>query len=187
MCVDPAPRTVAGMREEPVIEIDDLRKSYGETLAVTASRSRCAVARCSVYSAPTAPGRPLPSRWLLVCASRTPVGSGARARPGVRSDHVRQRVGVQFQHAVLPNMQVREAMAVFAAAYLDPADPDTLLSTWGLRSQRRTAFGSLSGGQNNGCSSRWHCSASPTSWCSTSSPRVSTPLPAATRGPWSRH
>ena len=68
--------------------------------------------------------------------------------PAPDPDTVRQRVGVQLQSAVLPNrMKVKEAMAVFASAYRDPADPDQLLADWGLTDQRNTGFAHLSGGQ----------------------------------------
>jgi ABC-2 type transport system ATP-binding protein len=68
--------------------------------------------------------------------------------PATDPDEVRQRLGVQLQHAVLPDrMRVGEAMAVFAAAYRRPADGDRLLAEWGLAETRRTAFSALSGGQ----------------------------------------
>jgi ABC-2 type transport system ATP-binding protein len=55
---------------------------------------------------------------------------------------------VQLQQAVLPNrMKVKEAMAIFAAAYARHADPARLLAEWGLTGQRSKAFGTLSGGQ----------------------------------------
>jgi len=57
-------------------------------------------------------------------------------------------VGVQLQQAVLPGrMKVKEAMAIFAAAYPDHAEPEALLAAWGLTGQRNKPFGGLSGGQ----------------------------------------
>jgi ABC-2 type transport system ATP-binding protein len=44
-------------------------------------------------------------------------------------------------------MKVKEAMAIFAAAYRDHADPEELLAAWGLTEQRSKPFGGLSGGQ----------------------------------------
>ena len=82
---------------------------------------------------------------------RTPDAGSVRVLgldPAQDPDAVRERVGVQLQQAVLPNrMKVKEAMAIFAAAYPRHADPDRLLDEWGLAGQRSTAFGSLSGGQ----------------------------------------
>jgi ABC-2 type transport system ATP-binding protein len=137
------------MSEEPVIEIHDLRKSYGETLAVNGIT--LSVRRGEVFGVLGPNGAGKTTTVEMAVGLRTPDSGSVRVLgldPASDPDHVRQRVGVQLQHAVLPNrMKVREAMAVFAAAYVDPADPETLLSTWGLQSQRRTAFGSLSGGQ----------------------------------------
>ncbi|SDM59715.1 LuxR C-terminal-related transcriptional regulator [Allokutzneria albata] len=59
---------------------------------------------------------------------------------------VRLRVGVQLQHAVLPNrMNVREAMRIFASTSPRHADPDALLAEWELAEQHGTVFAALSG------------------------------------------
>ena len=114
----------------------------------TASRSRSGAARCSGSWGPTAPARPRPWSARSVCAAGRRPGAGVRAGPGRGRDEVRQRVGVQLQHAALPDrMKVSEALAVFASAYRRPADPAALLREWGLPSTGGKAFKALSGGQ----------------------------------------
>ncbi len=49
---------------------------------------------------------------------------------------------------MLPSrIKVKEAMAIFASAYRNHAEPDQLLVDWGLHDQRNQGFAQLSGGQ----------------------------------------
>ncbi len=68
--------------------------------------------------------------------------------PARDRDAVRRQVGVQLQHAELPErMTVADALRLYASFYDHPADPDELLHILGLDDQRRTRFAKLSGGQ----------------------------------------
>ena len=61
---------------------------------------------------------------------------------------VRERIGVQFQSAALPDrIKVWEALDLFAAFYRRPADWRPLLEQMGLAEKRDAYFGKLSGGQ----------------------------------------
>ncbi len=63
-------------------------------------------------------------------------------------DQLREIVGIQLQHAELPDkLQVSEALELFASFYADPADPASLLGLLGLEDRAHTAFAKLSGGQ----------------------------------------
>jgi ABC-2 type transport system ATP-binding protein len=134
---------------EPVIEVVDLRKTYGSTVAVDGLTLR--VGRGEVFGilGPNGAGK----TTTVECAAglRTPDGGTVRVLgldPAKDPEGVRQRVGVQLQHAVLPDrMKVKEAMAVFASAYHRRTDADRLLADWGLADKRDSAFGKLSGGQ----------------------------------------
>ena len=61
---------------------------------------------------------------------------------------LRARIGVQLQESSLPDrLKVGEAMDLFAAFYLRPADSTALLEQLGLAEKTGAAFGQLSGGQ----------------------------------------
>jgi ABC-2 type transport system ATP-binding protein len=143
----PRRSTIDGM--DHVVEIVDLRKTYGDRVAVDGLTLR--VRRGEVFGVlgPNGAGK----TTTVECAAglRRPDGGAVRVLgldPATDPDAVRHRVGIQLQHAELPGrMRVAEAVAVFASAYRDPADPDALLAEWGLAEHRRTAFGRLSGGQ----------------------------------------
>ncbi len=134
---------------DPVVEIVDLRKTYGSVVAVDGITLR--IRRGEVFGilGPNGAGK----TTTVECAAglRRPDGGTVRVLgldPATDPDAVRHRVGVQLQQAVLPDkMKVREAMAVFAAGYRHHADPRRLLAEWGLDEHRNKSFGSLSGGQ----------------------------------------
>ena len=134
---------------EPVVEISDLRKAYGSVVAVDGISLR--VQRGEVFGVlgPNGAGK----TTTMECAAGLCRPDSGTVRvlgldPATDPEAVRQRVGVQLQHAVLPSrMTVREAMAVFASAYRQHAHPDALLAEWGLTDHRRTAFAALSGGE----------------------------------------
>jgi ABC-2 type transport system ATP-binding protein len=137
------------MDSTAVIEISDLRKAYGGVRAVDGVSLR--VDRGEVFGVLGPNGAGKTTTVECAVGLRRPDAGTVRVLgmdPRTDPDAVRQRVGIQLQQAVLPSrMTVREAMAVFAAAYRRPADADALLAEWGLREHRRTAFGKLSGGQ----------------------------------------
>ena len=61
---------------------------------------------------------------------------------------LRERIGVQFQSAALPDrIRVWEALDLFAAFYRRSADWQPLLERMGLAEKRDASFASLSGGQ----------------------------------------
>jgi len=61
---------------------------------------------------------------------------------------LRERIGVQFQSAALPNrIKVWEALDLFAAFYRRSIDWQLLLEHMGLAEKRNAYFGKLSGGQ----------------------------------------
>jgi ABC-2 type transport system ATP-binding protein len=61
---------------------------------------------------------------------------------------LRERIGVQFQSAALPDrIKVWEALDLFAAFYRNPVDWQPLLEQMGLAEKRDAHFAKLSGGQ----------------------------------------
>jgi len=132
-----------------VVEVANLRKTFGSSIAVDVA---ClTVERGTVLGVLGPNGAGKTTLVECVAGLHRPDGGSVRVLgldPATDPEAVRRRVGVQLQHAVLPNrMRVAEAMAVFAAAYSTRADPDGLLREWGLADRRRAAFATLSGGQ----------------------------------------
>ena len=135
--------------DEPVIEMTNVTKTYGHVVAVQSISLRVEQGAVLGVLGPNGAGK----TTTVECAVglRRPDSGTVRVLgldPGKDPDAVRQRVGVQLQQAVLPSrMKVKEAMAIFAAAYARHADPAQLLQEWGLTDQRGKAFAALSGGQ----------------------------------------
>ncbi len=134
---------------DTVVEIVDLHKTYRDVVAVDGLSLRVRRGEALGVLGPNGAGK----TTTVECAAglRRPDRGTVRVLgrdPWADGDEVRQRVGVQLQHAALPDrMTVAEAMAVFAAAYRRHADPARLLAEWGLGDRRRASFKSLSGGQ----------------------------------------
>ena len=137
------------MTPRPVLEIRDLRKSYGGKVAVDGLSLSVLPGEVFGVLGPNGAGK----TTTVECAAglRRPDSGTVRVLgldPSTDPAEVRQRVGVQLQSAVLPKrMKVREAVAVFSCGYRQTADADQLLDEWGLAEHRGAAFGTLSGGQ----------------------------------------
>jgi ABC-2 type transport system ATP-binding protein len=135
--------------DDAVVAIDHLRKVYGDVVAVDGISFDVGPGEVFGVLGPNGAGK----TTTVECAVGLRRPDGGRVRvfgldPVTGRDEIRQRVGVQLQHAVLPDrMKVREAMAVFASAYPRHADPAALLAEWGLLEQRGKSFKTLSGGQ----------------------------------------
>ena len=65
-----------------------------------------------------------------------------------RRKDIRSRIGIQFQEDSLYNdIQVREALHLYAKMYQNPVDPDELIDIFELQLQQKTAYKDLSGGE----------------------------------------
>ena len=143
------PETRVMETETPVVEIDQLRKVYGDVVAVDGVSLRVGRGEVIGIIGPNGAGKT--TTVECVVGLRRPDAGRVRVfglDPATGLDEIRQRVGVQLQQAVLPDrMKVREAMEIFSSLYRRRADPSTLLARWGLQDQRNKAFKALSGGQ----------------------------------------
>ncbi|GAA1623334.1 ABC transporter ATP-binding protein [Georgenia ruanii] len=133
----------------PVIEVTNLRKSYGANVAVT--DVSFAVERGEIFGilGPNGAGK---STVVECLAGLRQADGGALRVLGVDPQHdpgaVRPRLGIQLQEARLPpRLRVREALELYASFYADPADPMELVRMLGLTEKQDTAFKDLSGGQ----------------------------------------
>ena len=134
---------------ETIIEVSELRKRYGATVAVDGISLSVQAGEILGIVGPNGAGK----TTMVECLEglRRPDGGEVRVLgldPRRQGAQLRQRIGVQLQQAALPDrLKVSEALDLYAALYRDPADWRRLLEEWGLQAKRDAAFADLSGGQ----------------------------------------
>jgi ABC-type Fe3+/spermidine/putrescine transport system ATPase subunit len=131
----------------PVIEVSNLHKRYGGTVAV--DDVSFSVERGEIFGILGPNGAGKTTTVECVEGLRTP-DRGTVSMPGLdpRRDRAEltQRVGVQLQRSELPDkMKVAEALALYSSFYHRPADWERLIDELGLADKRDSAFGKLSG------------------------------------------
>src|SRR5438445_802542 len=133
----------------PAIEVENLKKTYGDTSAVADISFEVGDGEIFGILGPNGAGK----TTTVECISglRTPDAGSVRVLgldPWADRESVHQLLGVQLQESNLPcKIQVREALELYASFYRAPADVDTLLDQWELRDKAKARFGKLSGGQ----------------------------------------
>ncbi|MEE6280335.1 ABC transporter ATP-binding protein [Georgenia sp. MJ170] len=134
---------------EPIIEARNLRKTYGQKVAVDGVD--LTIERGEIFGilGPNGAGK----TTTVECLAGLRQADGGTVRllgvdPQRDPAAVRERLGVQLQESKLPpKLRVREALRLYASFYANPADPEELIELLGLQEKRDTAFGDLSGGQ----------------------------------------
>ena len=133
----------------PLIEVTDLRKHYGNRVAVDGVSFT--VERGEVFGILGTNGAGKTTTVECLQGLRQADGgtiSVLGLDPAADRAALTRRVGVQLQESRLPaKLRVREALELFASFYPDPADVDVLLDRLDLRDHQRSCFGKLSGGQ----------------------------------------
>ncbi|AUI62710.1 ABC transporter ATP-binding protein [Amycolatopsis sp. BJA-103] len=133
----------------PLIEVTNLRKTYGEHVAVDDVSFH--VEQGEIFGILGTNGAGKTTTVECLQGLRTP-DSGSISVLGLDpgKDHaaLRQRLGSQLQESRLPEkLKVQEALDLYASFYANPADTGDLLAKLGLTDQRNKYFGKLSGGQ----------------------------------------
>jgi ABC-2 type transport system ATP-binding protein len=132
-----------------IIEVRNLHKRYGETVAVQDVSFR--VETGEIFGIIGRNGAGKTTTVESVSGLRTPDrGSITVLGLDPRRDRgeLRQRLGVQLQESRLPDkLKVWEALDLYASYYRRPADWRRLLETLGLADKRDTRYRKLSGGQ----------------------------------------
>ncbi|MFC7405249.1 ABC transporter ATP-binding protein [Georgenia alba] len=132
-----------------VIEITNLRKTYGEKVAV--ADVSLAVERGEIFGILGPNGAGKTTTVELLAGLRHADGGTVRvlgADPQSEPAAIRDRLGIQLQESRLPaKIRAREALELYASFYPDPADPNELLELLGLTEKAGTLFKDLSGGQ----------------------------------------
>ncbi|PZG23953.1 multidrug ABC transporter ATP-binding protein [Micromonospora craterilacus] len=133
----------------PVIEVTNLHKRYGETVAV--DDVSFTVEAGEIFGVLGQNGAGKTTTVECVAGLRVPDGGGVSVLgldPRRDANRLRQLVGVQLQESQLPDrLRVAEALELYASFYRDPADPARLIDELGLGQKRNTPYDKLSGGQ----------------------------------------
>jgi ABC-2 type transport system ATP-binding protein len=133
----------------PVIEVDNLRKRYGQRTAVDGVSFSVEAGEIFGIVGPNGAGK----TTTVECVEglRTPDAGSIRVLgldPRRDAVELHRRMGTQLQESALPDrMRVGEALDLYASFYPRPADPRRLLEDVGLADKRGARFGRLSGGQ----------------------------------------
>jgi ABC-2 type transport system ATP-binding protein len=132
-----------------VIDVEHVRKQYGEKVAV--EDVSFTVEEGEIFGILGRNGAGKTTTVECVVGLRRPDGGLGRVLgmdPRRDGHELRQHVGVQLQESELPDkLTVAEAIDLYASFYRTPADGRALLSLLGLAEKRDTRYRKLSGGQ----------------------------------------
>jgi ABC-2 type transport system ATP-binding protein len=132
-----------------VIEVHNLRKTYGDVVAVDGISFEVAAGEIFGMVGPNGAGK----TTTIECIEglRRPDDGSVRLLgldPLAEREAIAQRIGVQLQECTLPSrLRAGEALALFGSFYRRQADAEELLELLGLAEKRTSAFSKLSGGQ----------------------------------------
>jgi len=134
---------------KPIIEVKNLRKTYGATVAVDDISFEVAEGEIFGILGPNGAGKTTAVECLQ--ALRKPDSGDIRVLgldPRTQASALRRRIGSQLQESALPDrIKVWEALDLFASVTPDALDWRVLLKQWGLSEKQKASFSSLSGGQ----------------------------------------
>lgn len=132
-----------------VLEVRNLKKSFGELVAVNGISFTVQQGQCFGLLGPNGAGKTTTMEMLegLVAADSGEILY--QGRIAKRSDF--QQLGVQFQQTALQDfLTVRETLELFAAFYSEPADLEELIQLCDLADFLTQDHRKLSGGQRQG-------------------------------------
>ena len=134
---------------ENVIRVENLRKTYGKTVAVDDISFEVAEGEIFGLLGPNGAGKTTTVECLQ--GLRSPDSGNIRILgidPVSNIGALRRRIGSQLQEAALPDrIKVWEALDLFASLTPGSIDWQQLMEQWGLAEKRKSSFSSLSGGQ----------------------------------------
>jgi len=132
-----------------IVSVKNLRKTYGNTVAVDDISFEVAEGEIFGFLGPNGAGKTTTVECLQ--ALRVP-DSGTISvlglNPQVQAQELRLLIGSQLQESALPDrIRVWEALDLFSSVTPDALDWRVLLEQWDLAGKRKASFSSLSGGQ----------------------------------------
>ena len=132
-----------------VIEVQNLRKKYGNTVAVDNISFNVQQGEIFTIVGPNGAGKSTTVESIM--GLRQPDGGTIRVLgldPQKDEQELRQRIGIQLQQAALPErLKVWEALNLYSSFYEKTVPWEKLLEDWGLTEKRNANFKNLSGGQ----------------------------------------
>ena len=141
--------TAPGSPAGPVVEVRDLRKSYGPTQVLHGVSFT--VERGELFGLLGTNGAGKTTTVEILQGLRTADAGAVRVLgldPAVSGDRLRRMIGAQLQDAALPErMRVGEALRLFASFHPSPRPLDELAEEWHLTPLWRRPVGALSGGE----------------------------------------
>jgi ABC-2 type transport system ATP-binding protein len=132
-----------------IIEVENLRKVYGSTVAVDDISFEVADGEIFGLLGPNGAGKTTAVECLqgLRQADSGRI-SVLRLDPRSQAQELRRRIGSQLQESALPDrIRVWEALDLFGSVVPGSSSWEALMEQWGLAEKRRSAFSNLSGGQ----------------------------------------
>src|SRR5580700_8639939 len=133
----------------PILEVEDLVKSYGDVHAVRGVSFSVDEGEVFGLLGPNGAGKT--STVEILEGLRPPDGgivSVCGLDPQTSGNDFKQEIGAVLQSTALPDkIRVGEALAMFASFYTRHRETDTLLKRFGLEEKRNAFYSQLSGGQ----------------------------------------
>ena len=134
---------------EPVIQVENLQKSYDGLKAVDNVSFEIYPGEIFGMVGPNGAGK---TTTIEIIEGLRKADSGSvrvlGVDPAQEADQIAERVGVQLQQSALPpRLRVAEALELFGSFYQQRADGTKLLERMGLAEKRNAPFAKLSGGQ----------------------------------------
>ncbi len=133
----------------PVIEVQELHKRYGDTVAVEDVSFTVREGEIFGILGPNGAGK----TTTVECVVGLRAADGGSINvlgfdPRRDRAELTQQLGVQLQESQLPErLRVAEALELYSSFYRAPADWRVLMEALGLADKAKTKFGQLSGGQ----------------------------------------
>jgi len=137
------------MTAAPALSVRNLRKAYGDVLAVDGLDLEVRRGECFGLLGPNGAGK---TTTIEICEGLTPHDAGEVEVLGLRWSHdaraLRERLGIQLQETQLADkLTVLETVALFRSFYRHGPEPEAVLATVQLEEKRGARVGTLSGGQ----------------------------------------
>jgi ABC-2 type transport system ATP-binding protein len=132
-----------------VIEVEDLRKTYGSTVAVDNISFNVAEGEIFGLLGPNGAGK----TTAIECLQGLRIPDSGKISvlgldPESEAQALRRRIGSQLQESALPDrIKVWEALDLFASVAPGRSDWRAIMAQWGLAEKQKASFSSLSGGQ----------------------------------------